>query len=199
MSSVEIVEEHAFHYCTALTNVKFGNKLRRIEQEAFAKCRSLVRITIPLKDGLITDDGIFVWCDNLKRVHLVEGALHETISALSLDEWRKDMNEQIDSIKQILPDAYAGSYYDDDEGEKAREIRMWIRSVLRKIIHYQAEHQRFVNEAGSTLHHALPHDIMMNNVLPFLELPSYTFEVEDHEDEEDDSDDDDDDDDEMEE
>ncbi len=71
-------------------------------------------------------------------------------------------------------------------------IRRLIRSVLRKIIHYQAEHQRVVNEASLTLHHALPHDIVMNNVLPFLELPSYTFEVEDHEeDEEVDSDDDD--------
>ncbi len=95
----------------------------------------------------------------------------------------KDMNEQIDSINQILPITYAGGYdgWDDDEGEKSREIRMWIISVLLKIIHYQEEHQRVVNEAGSTLHHALPHDIVMNNVLPFLELPPYMFEVEDHE------------------
>ena len=196
MPSVEIVKESAFYKCTALTDVKFGNKLRRIEEVAFANCRSLERITIPLKDGLITNNAVFMWCDSLKHVDLVEGAVHETISALSLDEWRKDMNEQIDSINQILPDAYAGLYYgvgdyDNEEGEKAREIRMWIRSVLRKVIHYQAEHQRIVNEASLTLHHALPHDIVMNNVLPFLELPSYVFEVEDHEeDEEDDSDDD---------
>ena len=185
MPSVEIVEENAFNYCDALMDVKFSNKLRRIEWRAFVRCRSLERITIPLKDGLIATDAVFTGCDNLKHVDLVEGDLHETISALSLDEWRKDMNEEIDSINQILPDAYAGlcDYDDDDdEGEKAWEIRMWVRSVLRKIIHYQAEHQRFVNEASLTLHHALPHDIVVNNVLLFLELPSYTFEVEDDED-----------------
>ena len=95
------------------------------------------------------------------------------------------MNELIDSINQILPNAYAGTYACDEEsdevGEKARVIRRWIRSLLLKIIHYQAEHQRFVNEASSTLHHALPPDIVMNNILPFLVLPSYTFEVEDDE------------------
>ena len=86
-----------------------------------------------------------------------------------------------------------GSFTSYNEvGEKARVIRRWIRSVLRKIIDYQAEHQRAVNEASLTLHHALSHDIMMNNVFPFLELPSYTFEVGDlEEDELDDSDDDD--------
>ncbi len=74
-------------------------------------------------------------------------------------------------------------------------IRRWIRSLLLKIIHYQAEHQRFVNEAGSTLHHALPRDIVMNNVLPFRMLASYTFEEEDDvtkQDEEDGSDNEDD-------
>ncbi len=48
-------------------------------------------------------------------------------------------------------------------------------------------------EVATTLQLALPHDIVMNYVLPFLVLPSYTFEVGNHEDEEEDSDDDDDD------
>ena len=117
------------------------------------------------------------------------------LSPLLLDDWRNDMDELIDSINQILPNADSGNYNFfgiDDEGEKAEVIESWIRSVLRKIIHYQAEHQRFVNKASSTLHHALPHDTVMNNVLPFLVLPSHTFEVEDHDDEESDSDDEDD-------
>eukprot|EP00984_Skeletonema_dohrnii_P016066 scaffold7052_cov138-Skeletonema_dohrnii-CCMP3373.AAC.4 len=67
---------------------------------------------------------------------------------------------------------------DDDEGGKARAIRTWIRSVIGKIIHYKAEHQRIVGEAATYLQLALPNDIVMKNVLPFLELPSYTFEVE---------------------
>ena len=94
------------------------------------------------------------------------------------------MNEEIDSINRILPTVSAGGW--DDEGEKAQAIRTWIRSVLHKIVKYKAEHQRIVDEAATTLQLALPQDIVMNNVLPFLELPSHSFEVEDHEDEADD-------------
>ena len=97
------------------------------------------------------------------------------------------MNEEIDSINQILPTTPAGSGWDDevgefDEGGKAQAIRMWIRSVIGKIIHYQAEHQRLLDEeVATTLQLALPIDIVMNNVLPFVYLPSHSFEVEDHE------------------
>ena len=92
------------------------------------------------------------------------------------------MNEEIEAINQILPNTRAGGRNDDDIGEKAQAIRRWIRSVLRKIIHYQAEHQRVLNEATTTLELVIPHyDIVMNNVLPFLQLPSCTFEVEDEE------------------
>ena len=113
----------------------------------------------------------------MKHVDLVEGDLHETIAALQLEEWRNDMNEEIDSINQILPTVDAGGGYGGGDGEKARAIRMWIRSVIGKIIHYQAEHQRLLDEqVATTLELALSQDIVMNNVLPFLELPSYTFE-----------------------
>ena len=92
------------------------------------------------------------------------------------------MNEEIDAINQILPTVSAGGGYNDvgefDEGEKAQAIRTWIRSVLRKIVHYQAEQQRLLDEeVATTLQLVLPQDIVMNNVLPFLELPSCTFEV----------------------
>ncbi len=36
-----------------------------------------------------------------------------------------------------------------------------------------------MNEAGSTLCHALPHDIVTNNVLSFLVLPLHTFVLDD--------------------
>eukprot|EP00985_Skeletonema_marinoi_P014751 scaffold7522_cov202-Skeletonema_marinoi.AAC.6 len=178
LPSAKIVERCAFAE-TVLTDVIFGSKLDRIEGEAFFRCYSLERITIPLKDGLIADDSIFTRCDNLKHVDLVEGPIHETIAALQLEEWRNDMNEEINSINQILPTVSAGDAYDvDDDGGKARAIRIWIRSVLRKVIHYQAEHQRVLDEqVATTLELALSQDIVMNNVLPFLELPSYTFEV----------------------
>ena len=179
--STKIVEECAFAD-TGLTEATFGSKLETIEEGAFYSCPALERITIPLKDGLITHDNTFQGCENLKHVDLVEGPIHETIAALQLEEWRNDMNEEIDSINQILPDTDAGSrwnddYHDDDVGEKAQAIRTWIRSVLRKIIQYKAEHQRLLNdEVATSLQLALPQDIVKNTVLPFLELPSYTFE-----------------------
>ena len=172
LPSANNVEGVAFWGCHALREATFGSKLESIKRCAFYDCCSLERITIPLKDGIITHVSIFEWCENLKHVDLVEGELHETVAALQLEEWRNDMNEEIVSINQILPARL----------EAARAIRTWIRSVLRKVIHYKAEHQRLLNEQVATaLEHSLPLDIVMNNVLPFLELPSYTFEVGDHE------------------
>ena len=93
------------------------------------------------------------------------------------------MSGEINSIHQNLPIADAGdSYYYDDVGEKALVIRSWLRSDLDKIIHYQAEHQRVLDVAGTSLELALPRDIVMKNVLSFLELPPHRFGVEDHED-----------------
>eukprot|EP00984_Skeletonema_dohrnii_P022823 scaffold11925_cov155-Skeletonema_dohrnii-CCMP3373.AAC.2 len=177
LPSAKIVKHYAFNYGKSLTDVKFGNKLERIERSAFIGCRSLRRIALPLKDGLIADDNIFDGCRNLEHVDLV-GRIHETVAALQLEEWENDMNEEIDSINRILPTAPAGGETYNNMGEKAIVIRMWIRSVLRKITHYKAEHQRLLDEeVATTLQLILPQEIVLNNVLPFLELPSYTFEV----------------------
>eukprot|EP00985_Skeletonema_marinoi_P013623 scaffold6789_cov206-Skeletonema_marinoi.AAC.7 len=183
LPSAKVVEMGAFSDCFALADAKFGDKLESIKGVAFDNCPSLERITIPLKDDMITADDIFGFCGNLKHVDLVEGPVHETIAALQVEEWRNDMNEEIDSINRILPTVDAGfSEEDDDVGGKVEAIRTWIRSVLGKIIHYKAEHQRLLDEQVTTvLELALSQDIVMNNVLPFLELPSYTFEVEDYE------------------
>jgi len=177
LPSAEIVELFAFHQCKALTDVKFGNKLERIEQVAFLDCPTLERITIPLKDGIITYDNIFMGCERLNHVDLVEGEeLRETIAALHFEDWKNDMNGEINSIHQILPNADAGELDYNNVGEKAHFIRRWLSSVHRRILHYQAEHQRVLDMTGTTLVLALPHDIVMKNVLSFLELPSYTFE-----------------------
>ncbi len=156
LPSARVVEDYAFGQCTALTDVKFSRKLERIEVMAFVHCTSLERITIPLKDGLFTADDIFVGCFNLNHVDLIEGAeLHESIAALYLKEWRKDMRDKIDSINQILPNAPAGGGWDsdgnEDDGEKAQVIRTWIRSVIDKMNHYKAKHQRLLNEAATLL------------------------------------------------
>ena len=189
LPSVRIVAYYAFNGCKALTDAKFSSKLERIDEWAFSDCFSLQRITIPLKDGIISADNIFQLCEKLMHTDLVEEAeLHATTAALHLEDWRNDMNREIDSINQILPNARAVGDYDEDAeewgdpGEKAEAIRMWIRSVRQKIVQYKAEHQRVLNGAATILQFALPHDIVMNNILPFLKLPSYTFVGEDQED-----------------
>jgi hypothetical protein len=184
LPSAKIVGLCALAGCEALTDAKFGCKLERIFYLSLKDCSSIERITIPLKNGLFTTDDIFLGCAALKHVDLVEEAeLNETISALQLEEWRNDMNEEIDSINQILPSAHAGYWMISDNhlepGEKAQVIRTWVRSVLDKIIHYKGEHQRILDVAENALQpHYLPKDILTNNVLPFLQVPSYSFEGE---------------------
>jgi hypothetical protein len=67
------------------------------------------------------------------------------------------MSEEIKRINHILPNTDAGtSLLDDDEsGEKAREIRLWITSVLQKIEDYKVEHHTLLKEAATTLELAL--------------------------------------------
>ena len=160
LPSARIVERTAICRCYALKDVKFGSKLERIDVEAFWLCSSLERIAIPLKDGLFNHDDIFQGCDDLLQVDLIEGKLHKIIAALHLEEWRNDMNQEVDSINQILLSASAGRYvdgYDEegDPGEKARALRRWIRSVIQRLIHYKAEHRKLLKEATTLLELAL--------------------------------------------
>eukprot|EP00986_Skeletonema_menzelii_P014677 scaffold9978_cov117-Skeletonema_menzelii.AAC.4 len=185
LPSIKIVEKSAFTGCRNLTHANFGKYFESIGRGAirggaFAFCRSLERITLPLKDGVIADDNIFQGCVKLNSVELV-GGVHETVAALLMEEWKNDMNKEIDTINRILPDTPSGTGV-FDVGGKAQAIRTWIRSVLRKIVHCKAEHRRYLNEAAATLQSTLPlpnEDIVIKNIIPFLELPSYTFEGED--------------------
>ena len=153
--SARIVEWGAFNTCESLVDAKFGATLERFEKRAFTGCPSLEQITIPLKDGVISRDDIFYSCHNLRHVDLVEGELHETITALHLNEWKNDVHEEIDSINRILPNTPAGYHDEEDYGGKALVIQTWIRAVLDKIEHYKAEHQRVLNEATTLLELAI--------------------------------------------
>ena len=175
LPSIRIVEGYAFDDCRHLTNVNFGKDLESIGRWAFTGCRSLERIALPLKDGIISHDNTFQRCSKLNNVDLV-GGVHETIAAFLMEEWKDDAKGKIDSISQILPNTPVGYR---GVGGKAKAIRRWIRSVLRKYTHYEAEHRRCVNEAAAILQSALPNDILHKNILPFLELPTHTFEGED--------------------
>ena len=177
LPSIKVVEGYAFNACSNLISVKFGKDLETIGERTFRACgRSLERITIPLKDGMITDDRTFQGCDKLNRIDLV-GGVHETVSALLMEEWKNDMNEEINSISQILPNTHGGTYC--EAGGKAQAIRAWIRSVHCKYTHYKAEHQRYLNVTAATLQPALPNDIVLKSIFPFVELPSHSFDEED--------------------
>jgi hypothetical protein len=155
---VETVEVATFTGCINLVDVTFGDKLESIGEVAFCECPDLTRITIPLKDGMITHDDVFQGCQSLSSVDLV-GDLHQTIAALHLEEWRDEMSEEIKRINHILPTTdYGTGSIDDDEtepGEKAREIYMWITSVLLNMERYKAEHHTLLKEAATTLELAL--------------------------------------------
>jgi hypothetical protein len=169
LPSVKILEMRAYSGCTNLINVKFGKELESIGRGAFYDCTSLERIALPLKDDMITHDGIFLGCKKLKHVDLI-GEVHETVAALLMEEWENDMNEEIESISQILATTSAGGL--GGLGGKAQAIRAWIRTVLRKTDHYKAVHRSYLNEATTALKSSLPNDIVFKNILPFLELPS---------------------------
>mmetsp|Transcript_25533 Transcript_25533/g.37594 ORF Transcript_25533/g.37594 Transcript_25533/m.37594 type:complete len:110 (+) Transcript_25533:678-1007(+) len=57
------------------------------------------------------------------------------------------MNQEVDRINQVLPNSHENGMTD--------EIRGWIRSVLRKIEHYKAEHRVLLKEATTLLELAI--------------------------------------------
>ena len=91
----------------------------------------------------------------------------ETVAVLLLEEWRNDMKEEIISINHILL-TIVYTFDGVDYGDKSEAIKAWITSVLRKIRHYQAEHENLLDEAASTLEILpLSQDIAMNNYFLF--------------------------------
>jgi hypothetical protein len=146
MPSVRKIGASAFYGCTALTEAAFGEDLERIAVFAFNDCPSLRRIAIPLKDGLIIEDGAINYCDNLSSVDVI-GGIHKTISSLHMQSWRDEMKGKIDRINQSLPDTQSAA--------KGAAIQQWVESVHPKMEHYKVEHRLLVKEASTLLELAL--------------------------------------------
>jgi hypothetical protein len=127
----------------------FGEKLERIELNAFSNCAALRSISIPLKDNLIGDN-VFYRCEDLSRVDALVGGLHKTISSLHLESWRNEMEEEVDRINYTLPNIPNDRAY-----EKAGAIREWITRVRGRREHYKTEHKLLLKEAMTLLELAL--------------------------------------------
>jgi hypothetical protein len=142
MPTVRTVGNEAFYGCEQLTDVELPG-VEAFGQYAFFRCVNLQRIVIPLKDNMFPlatyyrQYTQFVSCENLTTVDIV-GGIHKTIASLLLESWRDEMNQEINRINQLLPNTPAR--------EKTDAIRLWIRSVLARLGHYKAEHNRLLKE-----------------------------------------------------
>ena len=156
LPSVRFIGRSAFSRCYILTDVEFGCDLETIGFNSFYNCPQLRRISIPLKDNMFLLDpdpdeqryNQFNRCGNLATVDIVgaEG-VQKTISSLLLESWRDEMSELIDRINQQLPNTLSS--------EKTDLIRLWVRSVINRMDHYKAEHNRYLKEHMTLLELAL--------------------------------------------
>ena len=151
MPSVRTIVNGAFLDCWQLTDVELL-EVETIDDGAFRVCKRLTHIAIPLKDNMFLPNihtqqyTQFNSCENLTTVDLV-GGIHKTISSLLLESWRNDMNQEIDRINQDLPNTPAD--------EKTDAIRLWIRSVLNRMVHCKTEHYASLKEGMTQLELAL--------------------------------------------
>jgi len=143
---------------SGIQDAEFREDLETIGSGAFWGSK-LRRIAIPLNDGMFQLSPYhgsytqFHYCNNLTTVDLV-GGIHKTVasfyslaSLLHHESWRDEMNAEIQSINEILPDA--------DHEEKSSEIVEWIQLIISKIEHYKSEHHALVKEATILLELAL--------------------------------------------
>ena len=145
--SVRTVQPEAFRSCFQLTDVEFGIDLEIIGCHSFHCCPNLRRIAIPLKHNLFTFDSSeheqsynqFEGCKNLTKVDIVGAdGIHNTISSLLIESWKDEMKEEFDRINRELPSTHMD--------EKTDLIRLWVRSVINRLDHYKAEHNRLLKE-----------------------------------------------------
>lgn len=150
---VREIGKFAFSSCVGLSRVEFGEKLETIGEGAFDFCAALRRIVIPLKDDIFPSScrhiqSQFEYCVNLKAVDVcITGEIDRTIASLLLQNWRDETNKEIGRINLELPKTA--------HSDKTSTISQWIRSVLDRIDHYKAEHNKLLEEATALLELAI--------------------------------------------
>ncbi len=147
LPSIVTIGTYAFVLCSALIDIEFSERLETVEKNAFNGCKRLRRIAIPMKRDLFQFDDELVQftqfheCEQLTTVALV-GGIQKTVASLHMESWRNDMIANINQMNQVLPTTHVN--------EKTDLIRQWMESVHDKMVHYKAEHCRYIKE-GITL------------------------------------------------
>ena len=191
---LKIIRTNAFCECESLRSISLPSA-EIFDGEAFMGCAALERVTVPLADNLSIAEDTFQGCKRLRHAGFVDGVVLRETQQLLLKKWRDSMSEQILSIDQILATTTAGyteeqmeeylsslsefrfnQYHELEEDEartfrvggKAQAIKRWVESVIFMLDHYKAEHLRYLRLLQPSLE-VLPREIVMNNVLPFLD------------------------------
>jgi hypothetical protein len=161
MPGVREIDLSALYGCTALTDVRMP-AIERIGQLAFYKC-PLRRITMPLKDDLMMEDGFFR-CPNLATVDIADRVqIRNTISSLHMEVWRNEMKAEIDRINLVLPTI--------PSEQKTEAIQQWIKSAYHMMAFYRDQHEALLGEIlPLILNLGLPREVISENVMPFLSL-----------------------------
>ena len=155
LPSIITIGGTAFVDCHHLTDIEFSEQLETIEGGTFANCVRLQRIAIPLKRDLFEISESLqkytqcLECEQLTTVDLVGQAHTKTIASFHMESWRSEMIAEINRINRVLPNTPADNY------DKAEEIMQWMESVIDKMDHYKAEHNRYVKEGTTLLELAL--------------------------------------------
>ena len=158
-AELETIGESAFDQCTSLREVDMPSVIRigfrafqgtdlteldlpegleAVEGYAFAGCKSLTRVSMPLKEGLI-QDGVFVDCPRLARIDLIGiGEILEIVSSLHLELWRNAIKVEINQINQVLLGGRGA--------DKTKLVQEWMQSVIQSINHYKEQHVTLLKE-----------------------------------------------------
>ena len=199
LPSIIDVETSAFDNCTRLTDVELSERLETIGAGAFRNCEHLQRIAVPLKRHLFEFSDHFRRytqfddCDQLTTVDLV-GGIQKTVTSLHMESWSADMNESINRILPNTPadekaeeirqwmeslldklDHYKSEHYRYvKEGIILLELALWkakLREKQENTAEERAKKAKIdVSSARKEKHITCGADVVIKNVLPFLEL-----------------------------
>ena len=149
-----------------------------------------------MKDGMFGDQAVY-GCEKLTTINII-GTIHKTISYLSLESWRNEIYAEIDRVNRVLPDAdqkekthiiqqwmksvssivehYKNEHYNlIHEAMVQLDLALWKVNLDEKngcslgevgttntVLSARARQEQYITSRA---------DIVIKNVLPFLELP----------------------------